>query len=150
MNSKNNYVISQNRKAHFNYFLSDFCECGISLVGTEVKALRTNGCSIGDSYIVFRLGRAEIINMHIPLYKEGNIFNHEPLRTRVLLMHKKEIKWFEMQIKKGGYTVVPTKVYFKQGKVKVEIALAKGKKNYDKKQTIKERDIRREMEKEEW
>jgi SsrA-binding protein len=145
MDNKNNALLAQNRKAHFNYFLSDFCECGIALVGTEVKSLRENGCSIGDAYVVFRQGNAEIINMNIPLYKQGNIFNHETLRTRRLLMHKKEIKWFELAIKKGGYTVVPTKVYFKKGKVKVEIALGKGKKNYDKKQTIKERDIQREL-----
>ena len=143
--SKNNHVIATNRKASFNYFLSDFTECGVSLLGTEVKSLRVKGCSIGDAYIIIRDEQAEIINMHIPHYDHGNIFNHDPLRTRRLLLHKKEIRWFAHQIKAGGYTVVPTKIYFKKGKVKVEIALAKGKKNYDKKEAIKKRDIDREI-----
>ena len=141
-------IISENRKAHFNYFLSEFTECGISLCGTEIKSLRVKGCTIGDSYIVIRNGEAEIINMHIPTYEQGNIFNHDPLRTRKLLLHKKEILWFDKEIKTGGFTVVPTKVYFKNGKAKVEIALAKGKKAYDKRETIKKRDIAREIAKE--
>ncbi len=138
-------VIASNKKAHFNYFLSDFTECGISLVGTEIKSLRVHSCSINDSYIVIRNGQAEIINMHINPYDQGNIFNHDPLRTRTLLLHKKEIKWFEDKLRKGGYTVVPTRVYFKKGKAKVEIALAKGKKLYDKRETIKKRDLERSM-----
>ena len=141
-------IISENRKAHFNYFLSEFTECGISLLGTEIKSLRVKGCSIGDSYILIRNGEAEIINMHIPVYDHGNIFNHDPLRTRKLLLHKKEILWFERQIKTGGFTIVPTKLYFKNGRAKVEIALAKGKKAYDKRETIKNRDIARELAKE--
>ena len=140
-------VIATNKQAHFNYFLSDFTECGISLVGTEIKSLRVHSCSIKDSYIVFRNGQAEILNMHINPYDQGNIFNHDPLRTRVLLLHKKEIRWFEDKMKKGGYTVVPTRVYFKKGKAKVEIALAKGKKLYDKRETIKQRDLNRSMKK---
>jgi len=137
-------IIAQNKKAHFNYFLSDFVECGIVLKGTEIKSLRTHGCSLNDSYIVFRNGEAEVINMHINPYDKGNIFNHDPLRNRKLLLHKKQIRWFEEQIKKGGFTVVPTKVYFSNGRAKVEIALAKGKKLYDKRETIKKRDIERE------
>ena len=138
-------IIAQNRKAHFNYFLSDFVECGIALRGTEIKSLRKHACSIGDSYVVIRNGEAELINMHINPYEQGNIFNHDPLRTRKLLLHKKEIKWLDAQVNRGGYTIVPTKVYFKKGKAKVEIALAKGKHDYDKRQSIKERDIGREM-----
>jgi len=140
-------IISENRKAHFNYFLSDFIECGISLKGTEIKSLRVHGASIVDSYVIIRNGQAEIINMHINPYDQGNLFNHDPLRNRILLLHKKEIYWLEEQIKKGGYTVVPTKVYFKRGKAKVEIALGKGKKNYDKRETIKKRDIERDLRK---
>lgn len=138
-------IIAQNRKAHFNYFLSVFIECGIALRGTEIKSLRKHACSIGDSYVVIRNGEAELINMHINPYEQGNIFNHDPLRTRKLLLHKKEIKWLDAQVNRGGYTIVPTKVYFKKGKAKVEIALAKGKHDYDKRQSIKERDIGREM-----
>lgn len=140
-------VIATNKKAHFNYFLSDFLECGVALVGTEIKSLRNHSCSIGDSYIVIRNNEAEIINMHINPYDNGNIFNHDPLRNRKLLMHKKEIRWFANQMKKGGYTIVPTRVYFKDGKCKIEIALAKGKKLYDKRETIKKRDLDRAQDK---
>ena len=140
-------IIAQNKKAHFNYFLSDFTECGIELKGTEIKSLRLNGATIGDSYIVIRNGEAEIINIYIKPYDHGNIFNHDPLRSRKLLLHKKEIKWFEIKIKQGGFTVVPTKIYLSKGKAKVEIALAKGKKLYDKRETIKKRDIERDLQK---
>ena len=138
-------IIATNKKAHFNYFLSEFTECGIALKGTEIKSLRVHACSIGDSYVIIRNGEAEIVNMHINPYEQGNIFNHDPLRSRKLLLHKKEINWFANQIKRGGYTLVPTKVYFKKGRAKVEIALAKGKHDYDKRETIKKRDIERDM-----
>ena len=138
-------VIASNKKAHFNYFLSDFTECGIELKGTEIKSLRVNGATIGDSYIVIRNGNAEIINMYIKPYDHGNLFNHDPLRSRRLLLHKKEIKWFETKMKQGGFTVVPTRIYLSHGKAKVEIALAKGKKLYDKRETIKQRDITRDI-----
>ena len=147
MKSSGTKLIAQNKKAHFNYFLSDFTECGIELKGTEIKSLRVSGSSINDSYIVIRNGNAEIINMYIKPYDHGNLFNHDPLRNRQLLLHKKEIKWFEIKIKQGGFTVVPTRVYFKNGKAKVEIALAKGKKLYDKRETIKQRDLSRELSK---
>lgn len=137
-------IISNNKKAHFNYFLSDFTEVGIELKGTEIKSLRVNGAVINDSYVVIRNGEAEILNMHIKPYEHGNIFNHDPDRTRKLLLHKHEIRYFEDKIKTGGFTVVPTKVYFSHGKCKVEIALAKGKKLYDKRETIKKRDLERE------
>jgi SsrA-binding protein len=140
-------IIAQNKKAHFNYFLSEFTECGVALVGTEIKSLRNNAPNITDAYIVFRNEEAEIVNMHIPLYKEGNIFNHDPYRARKLLLHKKEIRWFIQKSKAEGYTVVPTKIYFSNGRAKIEIALAKGKKLHDKRQTEKERDDKRLIEK---
>ena len=136
-------LITSNKKAHFNYFLSDFTECGLVLVGTEIKSLRWHGCSLNDSYIVIRNGEMEVLNMHINPFDKGNIFNHDPLRTRKLLLHKKEIKWFEDKVKRGGYTIVPTRVYLSRGKAKMEIALAKGKKLYDKRESIKQRDIKR-------
>ena len=147
MKSSGIKIIAQNKKASFNYFLSDFTECGIELKGTEIKSLRVHGATIGDSYIVIRNGNAEIINMYIKPYDHGNIFNHDPLRSRKLLLHKKEIYWFENKMKQGGFTVVPTKIYLSKGKAKVEIALAKGKKLYDKRETIKQRDIDRNIRK---
>ena len=143
-------IITTNKKAHFNYFLSEFTECGIALKGTEIKSLRVNGCSIGDAYIIIRNGEAEIINMHINPYEHGNIFNQDPLRTRKLLLHKKEIAWFADKVKRSGYSIVPTRIYFRKGKCKVEIALAKGKKDYDKRETIKQRDIERDLRKGEY
>ena len=140
-------IIATNRKAHFNYFLSDYTECGISLKGTEIKSLRVHACSIGDSYVIIRNGEAEIINMNINPYEQGNIFNQDPLRSRKLLLHKKEIKWFEECSQKGGYSIIPTRVYFRHGKCKVEIALGKGKKNYDKRETVKQRDVERSLRK---
>ena len=145
MSKGNIKIIAQNKKASFNYFLSDFTECGIVLQGTEIKSLRVHNCNIGDAYVVFRNGEAELLNVHIPIYEQGNIFNHDPLRTRKLLLHKKEIKWFEDKVKRGGYTIVPTRVYLKKGKCKMEIALAKGKKLYDRREDIKKRDIKRSL-----
>ena len=136
-------VITSNKKAHFNYFLSEFTECGLVLVGTEIKSLRAHGCSLNDAYIIIRNGEMEVINMHINPYEKGNLFNHDPLRNRKLLLHKKEIRWFEEKVKRDGFTIVPTRVYLKKGKAKMEIALAKGKKLYDKRETIKQRDIKR-------
>ena len=138
-------VITSNKKAHFNYFLSEFTECGLVLVGTEIKSLRTHGCSLNDAYMIIRNGEMEIINMHINPYEKGNLFNHDPLRNRKLLLHNKEIRWFDDKIKRDGYTIVPTRVYLKKGKAKMEIALAKGKKLYDKRETIKQRDIKRSL-----
>ena len=136
-------IIAQNKKASFNYYLSEFTECGVALQGTEIKSLRVHNCTLGDAYVVFRNGEAELLNVHIPIYEQGNIFNQDPLRSRKLLLHKKEIKWFEDKVKRGGYTIVPTRVYLKKGKAKMEIALAKGKKLYDKREDIKQRDIKR-------
>ena len=136
-------VITNNRKAHFEYFLSDFLEVGIELKGTEIKSLKTNGCSLNDSYVLFKGNEAYIIGMNIAVYKNGNIFNHEPLRTRKLLMHKHEILKMNQKIKEKGFTVVCTKVYLKNGRAKLEIALAKGKKLFDKRETIKKKDQER-------
>lgn len=138
-------IIALNRKASFNYFLSDFIEAGIALLGTEIKSLRIHSATIGDAYIIIRNEEAEIINMHINPYDQGNIFNHDPLRPRKLLLHKKQIRWLAQQVKQGGYSIIPTKIYFRKGKAKVELALGKGKKNYDKRESIKERDIKRDI-----
>lgn len=140
-------IIASNKKAHFNYFLTDFMEAGIELKGTEIKSLRVTGATINDSYVVIRNEEAEIINMYIKPYDHGNLFNHDPLRNRKLLLHKHQIRWLAQKIKTEGFTVVPTKIYFSKGKVKVEIALAKGKHNYDKRETIKKRDLQRELDK---
>ena len=141
-------IIASNKKAHYNYFLSDFMEAGIELKGTEIKSLRVTGATINDAYVVIRNEQAEIINLYIKPYDHGNLFNHDPLRTRRLLLHKHEIRWLAQKIKTDGFTVVPTKIYFHKGKAKVEIALGKGKKNYDKRETIKKRDLDRELDKE--
>ncbi len=138
-------VVTTNKKASFNYFLSNFLEVGIELTGTEIKSIKLHNVSLSDSYIVFKNGEAFILNMNICVYEKGTIYNHDPLRTRRLLMHKNEILKFEQKTIKEGYTVVPTKLYIKKGLAKLEIALAKGKKLYDKRETIKERDDARNM-----
>lgn len=138
-------VISNNRKAHYEYFLSSFLEAGISLTGTEIKSIKNNGVSINDSYVVIKNGEAFILNMHISEFKEGNIFNHDPLRTRKLLLHKSEILKLQQKIKEKGYTLVCTKVYLKNSRAKVEIALAKGKKNFDKRESEKEKSQKKEI-----
>jgi len=141
-------IITTNRKAHFNYYLSDFLECGIELKGTEIKSLRNNNANINDAYIVVKNNEAFILNMFIAVYEKGNIFNHEETRTRKLLMHKREILKYNNYLIKDGFTIVPTKVYFKNGRCKIEIALGKGKKNFDKRETEKNRDIERNLNKE--
>lgn len=138
-------VLVNNSKAKFLYFLEDFIECGIELKGSEIKSIRQNGASLRDSYVIFKDEEAFILNMHIAPYEHGNNFNHEPNRTRKLLLHKKEIIKMEQKAKEKAMTVVPTKVYLKKGRLKVEIALAKGKKLYDKRETIKKRDDERMM-----
>lgn len=140
-------IIAKNSKASFNYFLSDFLECGLSLVGTEIKALRVHGASLNDAYVIIRNNEAFIVNMHIAPYDKGNIFNHDPLRTRKLLLHKKEILKLGQKVKEKQYTIIPTKVYLVRGKAKLEIALGKGKKLYDKRDTEKARDDKRKIDK---
>lgn len=146
-NSSGIKILSTNKKASFNYFLEEFFECGLELKGTEIKSLRNHSCNISDSYVVVRNGEAFVINMNIPVYDKGNIFNHEPLRNRKLLLHKKEIRDIAKKMDIEGYTVVPTKIYLRNGKAKLEIAIAKGKKLYDKRDSIKEKDVKREIEK---
>lgn len=140
-------VLFVNKKASFNYFLSDFLECGIELTGTEIKSIKSHNCSINEAYVIIRNYEAYIINMNISEYEKGNIYNHDPLRSRKLLLHKKEILKLQQQIQKEGYTIIPTKVYLKKGMCKIEIALGKGKKLYDKRETIKKRDVERDLNK---
>lgn len=140
-------VICQNKKASFNYFLSDFLEVGLVLTGTEIKSIRANKVSLNDSYVVFKNHEPYILNMNISQYEKGTIYNHDPLRTRKLLMNKREILKYEQRVVKDGYTIVPTKLYLKKGMAKLEIALGKGKKIFDKRETIKERDDKRYMDK---
>ena len=136
-----------NRKARHDYFIEDEYECGLVLTGTEIKSIRDGKCNIGDSYALVRGGELFIINMFISHYEKGNIFKHDETRTRKLLMHKDEIKKLSNKIKLDGYTLIPLKVYFKKNIAKVSIGLCKGKKNYDKRETIKERDIKRQIDK---
>lgn len=138
-------VICSNKKAFFNYFLSDFLEAGLVLTGTEIKSIRQRNVSLNDSYVVFKNHEAFILNMNISVYEKGTVFNHDPLRTRKLLLNKREILKYEQKVIKEGYTIVPTKLYLKKGKAKLEIALGKGKKLYDKRETIKERDDKRNV-----
>lgn len=140
-------IIATNRRASYDYFLSSFLETGISLKGTEIKSLKINGASLNDSYVIIKNQEAYLLNMHIAEFREGNIFNHDPLRTRKLLLHKKEILRLSQKIKEKGYTLVCTKVYLKNGRAKVEIALAKGKKLFDKRDSEKEKSQKREIEK---
>ena len=134
-----------NRKAKYNYRIFDTVEAGIVLTGTEIKSLRLGKANIRDSYVRVKNGEMYIINMHISAYENGNIFNHDETRERKLLLHKKEILKFRDKIKLEGYTIVPLKVYLVKGRAKVLIGLAKGKKNYDKREDIKKRDIERNI-----
>lgn len=140
-------IINSNSKARFNYFLEDFLECGVELKGSEIKSIRKSGASLNDSYIVIRSGEAYILNMHIAPYEQGNIFNHDPNRTRKLLLHKKEIIKLGIKAAQKVFTIVPTKIYLKKGKAKVEIALAKGKKQYDKRDVERAKEDKRNMDK---
>ena len=137
-------LIANNKKASHEYFLEEKIEAGIELVGTEVKSLRQGKCSVKEAFVRIQNGEVWIYQMHIPPYEKGNIFNRDPLRPRKLLLHKSEILKLEQKIKEKGYTLVPVLVYFSNGHVKVEIALAKGKKLYDKRDDIAKKDQRRE------
>ncbi len=136
-----------NRKARYDYEIEETYEAGIVLTGTEIKSIREGKVNIKDSYGIIKNGEIYLLNTHISQYKEGNIFNHEEDRTRKLLLHKREILKLRDKLEKDGYTIIPLKIYFVKNKAKVQLGLAKGKKNYNKKETIKERDIKREMEK---
>ena len=141
-------LIANNKKAHHDYFLEEKYEAGVELHGTEVKSLRMGKCSIKESFIQIEHGEVFVYGMHISPYEKGNIFNKDPLRTRKLLLHQYEIRKIAAKIAEKGFTLVPLKVYFKGSLVKVEIGIAKGKKLYDKRQTIAKNDQRREAERE--
>ncbi len=140
-------IICNNKKATFEYFILDKFEAGIKLSGTEIKSIREGKCNINDAYVIIKNGKVYILNMHIAKYDNGNIFNHDELRTRELLLHKHEINKLVSKVKLEGLTIVALKAYFKDALVKIEIALAKGKNKEDKRQSIKERDTNREIEK---
>lgn len=136
-----------NRKAYHDYFVEETIEAGIELVGTEIKSIRSGSANIKDSYAIIKNGEAFVLNMYIAPYKEGNIFNHQERRTRKLLLHKKEIRKIREKLELQGFTLIPLKVYFKNNKAKILLGICRGKKNYDKRETIKERDQKREMQK---
>ena len=141
-------IIANNKKAFYDYFIEDKYEAGIELVGTEVKSLRMGKCSIKEAFVRIQKGEVFIYGMHISPYEKGNIFNKDPLRTRKLLLHKYEINKLMGAQQVKGYTIVPLKVYIRDGLVKMEIGLAKGKKLYDKRQDIAKKDVKRENERE--
>ena len=138
-------LISQNKKAYHDYFIEETYECGISLAGTEVKSIRLGQVNLKDSFASVQSGEVMLIGMHISPYEKGNIFNKDPLRERKLLMHKAEIRRLIGKVKEDGYSLVPTKVYLKGSKVKIELALAKGKKLYDKRNAIAEKEAKRRI-----
>ena len=145
MAKTNGKMIANNKKAYHDYFILENFETGIALHGTEVKSLRMGKCSIKESFIRIENGEVFIYGMHISPYEKGNIFNKDPLRVRKLLMHKSEINKLIGKTKEKGMAIVPLKVYFKGSLVKVEIGLAKGKKNYDKRETIKRKEQNRDV-----
>lgn len=141
-------LVANNKKAYHDYFIDETYEAGIALHGTEVKSMRMGKCSIKESFIRIENGEIFVYGMHVSPYEKGNIFNKDPLRVKKLLIHKYEINKLAEKVAEKGYTLVPLQVYFKEGKAKVEIGLARGKKLYDKREDIAKKDQRREMEKE--
>ena len=137
-------IITNNRKAYFNYSFKEFYEAGVVLTSSEVKSLRAGKVNISDSYAYDNRGEMFLVNSHIPSYKESSYNNHMPTRNRKLLLNKKETNKMIGHINRDGFTLIPTKMYFKKGKAKIEIAVAKGKKEYDKRQTKKNRDWNRD------
>lgn len=138
-------IASQNRKAFHDYFVEERFEAGIELFGTEVKSIRAGTLNLKDAYCGVKDGELFLHGMHISPYEKGNIFNKDPLRVRRLLMHKREIRKLHASVMRDGYTLVPLSVYFKDAKVKVEVGLCKGKKNYDKRAAASQKDAQREM-----
>ena len=138
-------LAAQNRKAFHEYFVEERFEAGIELAGTEVKSIRAGALNLKDAFCIAKDGEIYVYGMHISPYEKGNIFNKDPVRPRRLLMHKREIRKLHALIKQDGYTLVPLSVYFRNAKVKVEVGLCKGKKNYDKRDAIAKRDAGREM-----
>lgn len=141
-------LIANNKKAYHDYFIEENYEAGIALHGTEVKSMRLGKCSIKESFIRIENGEVYVYGMHVSPYEKGNIFNKDPLRVKKLLLHRQEINRLAGKVAEKGLTLVPLQVYFKDGRVKVEIGLARGKKLYDKRQDIAKKDQRREAEKE--
>lgn len=141
-------LVANNKKAYHDYFIEEKYECGIALHGTEVKSLRMGKCSIKEAFVRIENGEVYVYGMHISPYEKGNIFNKDPLRVKKLLLHKQEINKLIGKIKEKGYTLVPLQVYFSNGRAKIEIGLAKGKKLYDKRDDIAKKDQRRETERE--
>ena len=148
MHKETQKLIANNKKAYHDYFIDETYEAGISLHGTEVKSMRMGKCSIKESFIRIENGEVFVYGMHVSPYEKGNIFNKDPLRVKKLLLHKFEINKLAGKVAEKGYTLVPLQVYFKEGKVKVEIGLARGKKLYDKRADIAKKDMKREAEKE--
>ena len=138
-------IMSENRKARHDYFIEETFEAGIALCGTEVKSIRKGTLNLKDSFVSFHNGEAFIKNMHISPYEQGNIFNRDPLRDRRLLLHKREINYLYGAVKQKGFAVIPLSVYLKDSLVKVQIGLARGKKLYDKRNDIAERDAKRNI-----
>ena len=139
-------IIANNKKAYFDYFILEKFEAGIELFGTEVKSIRMGHCSVKESFIKIDKGQMYVLNMHINPYERGNIFNKDPLRVRKLVMHKLEIRKLSSKLQEKGLTLVVLSVYLKSGLVKVEVGLAKGKKNYDKRESLAKKDQKREIE----
>lgn len=148
MSKESKKLIANNKKVFHDYFIEETYEAGIVLHGTEVKSLRLGKCSIKESFLRIENGEMWIYGMHVSPYEKGNIFNKDPLRTRKLLLHRSEIMKLVGKVKEKGYTLVPIEVYFKDGKAKIEIGLAKGKKLYDKREDIAKKDMKREAERE--
>lgn len=134
----------QNRKAKFEYYIEETIEAGIALKGTEIKSLRKSSCDLSDSFAIIKRGEVYLLNVFIAKYDEGNIFNHDTRRTRKLLLHKNEINKLLNKVSRNGYSLIPLDIHFKSGKAKVTLGVCKGKKLYDKRETIKERDLKRE------
>lgn len=141
-------VVAQNRRARHDFFVEETIEAGIALIGTEVKSLRAGRASLQDSYAEVLGTEVFLKNAHIDQYEPASRFNHDPLRPRRLLLHKNEIRRLAARVQQRGYTLIPLSIYFKDGKAKIELGLCKGKKAYDKREAIRERDVRREMERE--
>ena len=139
-------IVTKNRKAYHDYFIQESYEAGIALLGTEVKSLRDGRANLKDSYAVIKDGEAFLLNCHISPYSHGNMQNHDPVRTRKLLLHKKEISKLWGKTSQQGLTLIPLRIYFKDGKAKVEIGVAKGKRQYEKRDSVKEREAKREIE----
>ena len=147
-NKETRKLIANNKKAYHDYFIDETYEAGIELHGTEVKSMRMGKCSIKESYVRIENGEVFVYGMHVSPYEKGNIFNKDPLRIKKLLLHRYEINKLAGKVAEKGFTLVPLQVYFKDGKVKVEIGLAQGKKLYDKRRDIAKKDMRRETERE--